>query len=185
MFHQTISDPLFKNDDMKNILLMVSLLLSLTSFQTNTENNHYEKDNYQVDYPTDWELNTSGLMGSKFYLFSPLDEPGDDFRENIGLIIQDLQGQKISMEEYVELSLNQLPQMLSELVIEKDEAVSKDCHSLQYTFQQGNFHLRILQYVWLQEGSAYILTFTSEVDQFEKHLPTAQSILDSFEIVKE
>ncbi|MBC8172388.1 MAG: hypothetical protein H7X71_00660, partial [Chitinophagales bacterium] len=45
-----------------------------------------KEKNYSIQYPSTWELDQSGQMGTSFILFSSLEEKEDQFMENINLI---------------------------------------------------------------------------------------------------
>lgn len=51
-----------------------------------------------------------------------------------------------------------------------------------YTGEINGFKLTFMQYYWAENEKVYLLTFTSEPDQFSKYLPVADRILNSFVI---
>src|SRR5690349_12212069 len=71
-----------------------------------------EKD-FTVQYPPTWTLDQSGQYGSKFFLFSQVENDSDKFKENINLITQELNGQRINLDQYAELSKQQLSSMIT------------------------------------------------------------------------
>jgi hypothetical protein len=46
----------------------------------------FSKDNYKIQYPKSWSLDTSREMGTEFFIMSPLENGTDKFRENASLI---------------------------------------------------------------------------------------------------
>ena len=63
-----------------------------------------EEDNYRVNYPAGWEKDTSGKMGTIFIFLSPLSDSTDVFRENVNLMMGDLNGVSMSFDEFTTLS---------------------------------------------------------------------------------
>ena len=163
------------------------LIVNLSVFgQTNDWNTLNEK-NYSIEYPSDWELNKSGQMGTKFILFSQLTSKNDKFKENVNLIVQDLTGHNIDLNQYVEISENQIKTMISDGNIILSERVKKDEKEFQrviYTGKQGIYDLQFEQYYWVENNNAYILTLTCEITAFTDFKNTGEKILNSFEINK-
>jgi len=67
-------------------------LLTLTfsgfsQIDNTTEKISFSKDNYKIQYPKSWRLDTSKVMGTEFFVFSPLENNTDKFKENASLII--------------------------------------------------------------------------------------------------
>ena len=59
-------------------------------------------EEYSIQYPADWEIDESGNMGTKFYLFSPVTSDQDQLRENVNLLTQDLSEYKMTLDEFTE-----------------------------------------------------------------------------------
>ena len=140
--------------------------------------------NYSIDYPAQWQLDTSGQMGTKFLIFSPVSSTTDLFKENVNLIIQDFGGQTVSLDEYVEYSRAQIAAMFTGFQWVEDEHIADSApeyHKLVYAFKQGTYDLQVLQRCFIHEGAAYILTFTAEVDSYASFLTSAEKVLDTFE----
>lgn len=163
------------------------LIMNLSVFgQTNDWNTLNEK-NYSIEYPSDWEINKSDQMGTKFILFSQLTSNNDQFKENVNLIVQDLTGHNIDLNQYVEISENQIKSMITDGNIISSERVKKDEKEFQrviYTGKQGIYDLQFEQYYWVENNNAYVLTLTCEVTAFTDFKNTGEKILNSFEIRK-
>jgi len=163
------------------------LFVNLSVFgQTNDWNTLNEKK-YSIEYPSDWELNKSGQMGTKFILFSKLTSNNDQFKENVNLIVQDLTGYNIDLNQYVEISENQIKTMITDGNIISSERVKKDEKEFQrviYTGKQGIYDLKFEQYYWVENNNAYVLTLTCEITAYTDFKNTGEKILNSFEISK-
>lgn len=182
---------------MKNILT-ISILLSITACGETTSNKSENKqielikdwkmlDNpdYSVQYPSEWELSQSGQMGTSFVLFAPLDSESDDFKENVNMIVQDLSGRNLDLNSYTELSERQIKTMvvnsnLLESKRMKDER--GEYQKVSYTGDQGIYKLLFIQYYWVIDSKAFLLTFTCEQDEREKYQEIGQKIMNSFRL---
>jgi hypothetical protein len=138
---------------------------------------------YSIKFPTDFTLDKSGRMGTSFIIFSKIKGPQDKFKENINLIVQDLKGMNIDLKKYTDISEDQIKKMItnSKIEISKDEkSVSGEFHHIIYTGDQGIFRLKYEQYYFVKNEKAYVLTFTSEVSEYDDYAPTARAIMNSF-----
>lgn len=158
-------------------------LLLINAFSAHAQNwATLDRPLFSVDYPTHWDLNEEGAMGTAFILFSKLEE-NDEFRENINLMIQDLSAYNFTLDSYTELSENQISVMIENATIlqsERLKSVNGEHHLIEYTGVQNNLHLYWKQYYWVVDKKAYLLTFTAEQEQYERYLVTANQIINSF-----
>lgn len=148
----------------------------------------YSNNNTTIQYPKSWLLDESGRMGTSFFLFSPVVNDQDLFKENMNLLIIDLTQYGLAdmaLKEYVDLSIAQLPNIIDDYTFKSSTESSKNGRSyyqVQYTGSQMNYELRWMQQIWLVNSKAYVLSFTAENDQFYNYKGTAQKIFDSFKI---
>ncbi|MCL2329520.1 MAG: hypothetical protein FWC39_13555 [Bacteroidetes bacterium] len=145
-----------------------------------------EQSNYVVQYPDDgFELNTSGQMGTSFILFSKQTTPNDIFRENVNLLIQDLKGLNISLDDFVNVSENQIKTLITDGKLIESKRFIKDnseFHELIYTGKQGIFNLKWKQHFTIKSEKAYVLTLTTRIEQFDSYITVGTEIMDSFKI---
>lgn len=164
------------------------LILFICIFQIKAQSNQktLKGNDFQINYPDQWEVNQSGLMGSIFFIFSPLDDSTDKFRENINLVKQDLSGIKMSLDDFVILSEKQLKTIITDVKIIQSKRITKnnnEHHLIILEGKQGFFHLKTMQYYWIKNNKAYILTFTAEIDKFDSYFSKAKKIMASFKIL--
>jgi len=144
-------------------------------------------DQYTVQYPTAWDLDQSGEMGSSFILFSPLESEQDLFQENVNLLIQDLTGMGIDLDQFVAVSEDQVKTMVTNSSLIESVRMkpgSGEYHKIIYTGDLGTYHLKYEQYYWVIGEHSYILTLTTQLDTFEKYKETGERILNSFAFKK-
>ncbi len=165
------------------LLLSISPLLSIQA-QSDTWKD-LNKENFSVQYPGDWELNETGQMGTTFILFSPLDSPEDSFKDNVNFMIQDISAYNLNLDSYIKLTKDQLGAIFQDSKLLTSERMNKDgvaSHHLVYAGIQGERNLKFVQYIWVIEKKAYLLTFTAEKSEFEKFKAIQEKIFESFQL---
>ncbi len=144
-----------------------------------------KEDKCEIKYPPDWEVNKSGLMGTTFMLFSPLSSELDNFKENVNLLVQNLSGYDLTLDQYVEISEGQIQTMLTEGKVILSERMNKngqEYHKLIYSGKQGIFDLKFEQLFYLVDNHAFVISLTCEQAEFDKYQSTGEKILNSFEL---
>lgn len=169
-----------------NFPAFILLLVLNSTFLFGANGKEWQSYSYsgtKIVFPADWSLDTSRSMGIAFFLFSPLESTEDHFRENVNLIIQDLQGQAVDLDTYCSVSTEQIKSLItnsSVLESTRKNNGHEDYQKIVYTGDQGVFHLKFIQYYFVLRGKAYVLTFTTQISTFEKYRATGEQILDSF-----
>jgi len=167
------------------LVSFIILFINFSIYSQTTDWKTLNNSEFSINYPKNWELNSSGQMGTRFIIFSQLTDKNDQFKENVNLIIQDLTGYDFDLNKYVELSENQIKTMITESNILINERITKNKKEYQkiiYTGRQGVYDLKFIQYYWLENNKAYVLTFTAEVNEFTKFKKTSENILNSFKL---
>jgi|688.fasta_scaffold51727_3 hypothetical protein len=143
--------------------------------------------NFSIQYPSDWELNQSGQMSTTFILFAPLDSDKDAFKENVNLLMQDLQGYKMDLDQYTKISEEQIKKMITNSVIVESKRIKTNTDEYQqiiFTGDQGVFHLKFMQQYRVINEKAFVLTLTCEQEKFESYRAAGENIFKSFTINK-
>ncbi len=150
-----------------------------------TYENYVNQDfNIQISYPNTYELQ-EGLMGILVFFFSPIESSTDLFQENFNVMIQDLSAQPMSLEEYTDLSLGQIETVItdSEMISSKETILDgESAYEVIYTGTQGRYSLKWKQLWTVLDNKAYVLTSTSEVNEFDDYSEVFDTMFDSFEI---
>ena len=138
---------------------------------------------FALSAPDDWDVDTSGAMGTALILMSPLGPDGDDFRENVNVMVQDVGAYGLDLDGFVALSEEQVTTFVTDAEFvssERDTTGIHPSHRLVYTGRQGKYALRFEQRYWVVDGRAYILTFTAEEDAYEGFAEVGTRVLESF-----
>ncbi len=157
------------------------LSVSHEDWKTHTDNG------FQIQYPSEWELSLAKQMGSSFILFSPLENKGDLFRENVNLIIQDIKGMNIDLDKYAQVSESQIKSMMTNAQILESKVIEKNgrrFYHLVYTADMGVYHLKFMQNYFIQNEKAYVLTFTADQKTYDRYIKVGEEILSTFNLVQ-
>jgi len=93
---------------------------------TPTEWKSLTNEKFEIQYPSDWVVDQSGQMGISFFLFSPLSDESDNFKENVNLLIQDLAGYDLTLDGFVDLSENQIKTLATDGEIILSDRIKDD-----------------------------------------------------------
>ncbi|HAA10975.1 MAG TPA: hypothetical protein DCE41_04440 [Cytophagales bacterium] len=142
----------------------------------------YQTDDYTIEYPANWALDTTGTMRSAFIVLNPISNWSDDFRENVNLLIQDLSGQGVTLDSFVEITESQVQRMVPEGKLIASDRIEGELpyHQMTYSGILSGQYLAIRQYFWVIEEQAYVLTFTCKLADQEKYAELGERILSSF-----
>lgn len=171
---------------MKHLFLaFLTTIVALSSLnaQSSEEWLELENENYTLSYPADWELQSPGQMGTEFMIFSPQTSNEDLFKENANVVIQDIAAFNLDLDAYINLTTEQIPAMIpnSKIILsERKEKDGVEFHKMLYTGTQNQYELTFEQFIFIVEGNAYVLTFTTEQTTYETYQATGEKILSSF-----
>jgi len=175
-----------------NILSFLALFYSSAVFAQNENSSesinstewkkHFEKE-FEISYPSNWNLEIPNDSAIKFYLYNDLLDENDQFSENINLLNEDISGHEISLDDYVDFSKKQLASYLDSITfISSETIINKNInhHKIVFTVMQNDFPLMLEQHYYLKNNIVYVLTYTSEASQYESFQGTVDKIIDSF-----
>lgn len=168
---------------MKGIVFVVLMLLSSFSAPMQ-EMRTIEAQRYVISYPENWQLDRSDKL-TEFYLFSRLDGANDTFNENMNLISQNLVGMNLNLDQYTQISVNQIQKFFKdkiEKVEKRKNPQGQEYYEVIYSGKQEDKELKFLQYNYMKDGWVYVLTFTSEASQFEHYKDEVYSTFNSFRL---
>lgn len=163
---------------MKKLPLLL-VLISVFCFSQNKFKT-YSKDNYTINYPESWDLDISGQMNTSLLLFSKPSSNNDDFRENVNIIIQKLGYKNIDIQEYAEISINQIK---SSGKILKNKLINNK-YVIEWKAFINQRNLKFKQYYFVKNRKAYVVTFTAKENEYDNYIREANQILDSFKLTK-
>jgi len=135
-----------------------------------------------MEYPEDWTL-VDNIAGVAIAFLSPAEGANDTFQENVNLVIQDLQGQAVDLDQYMTETKNQLGKVITDYEFIDDERGKADngmdVAVLDYTGKQGQNDLYWRQAIMINDGKAYVFTYSAAEDKFDTFADQASNILGS------
>lgn len=173
-------------NETKNLIMKYTFLatLFLTPFLSFSQpgKQTLARNGYQLQYPTTWRIDTTGIMGAELFVFSPLTDTADKFSENVNLLIQDLKGQQIDLKAYKQISDEQFAQVTDGKVEESEiiKAGTKEYFRATYSMTQQNLQLKVTSICYIKNEKAYLVTYTALADTYEQYKKIAEEVLASF-----
>ena len=168
-------------------VILLSTQFGFSQSDSSTQKTSFAKDNYKIQYPKTWRLDTSKVMGTELFIFSPLENSSDKFSENANILIQDLSGQNIDLAKYKEITDKQLIEMVTDYKVFESSIKNIDNRNyfkIIYAMTQGKFRLKITSICFIKNDKAYLATFSSEFDKYEQYKYLSEDILNSFRLTK-
>lgn len=167
----------------KHYFTIILVLFTLLCFGQNKFET-YETEVFKIQYPMNWSLQTSNDFGASFAISSPLLNSEDKFSENVNLIVQNLKGQNVSLDQYVNISKNQLKSLPKCQFIESKRFSKENLeyHSIIFKAFLQERKLKIQQMYLIKNNFAYVLTFTALEKDYDMYKNTSKKVLNSFKL---
>ncbi|MFK8037859.1 MAG: hypothetical protein AB8B74_06185 [Crocinitomicaceae bacterium] len=140
---------------------------------------------FKINYPDDWDVDTTGRYGVSFFIISPQSDKNDSFKENVNCFVENLTDSSMTLGKYTSLTEHQLTQMVTEyepILNIRDSSINGAYQNMVYSGRQGKKVLTFQQYYWVKNSKAIVLTLTCEKTQYEAYKMLGKAILDSFTI---
>lgn len=146
----------------------------------------YADKGFTITYPRHWKNDTSGKMGTACFIYAPADDSTDKFRENVNILIQDLKGMNIELEQYKEITEKQLSVYYPDSKIEESEIRGEGVersYTIRYSFSNQGLDLNILTICFINNEKAFLATLTVERKRYEKYKKIGEDCLSSFRLI--
>lgn len=134
---------------------------------------------FSMEYPVDWTVDRDN-PGVVVMFLSPLSD-GDEFSENVNVVVEDLGGADVTLEEYIELALAQLEPAIGNFSLNNqfgDVMGGVDSWILTYTGTESGLDITWVQEIAIFEGQAYVFTYTG-TDEYLDYRPYAIAMFHS------
>jgi len=137
-----------------------------------------------IQYPEEWMLNES-TPGTLVSFMSPMEGDADLFQENLNLAVQDMGTESYDLQEFTELSVNQIAEIYPDIAISKSavELDGNEAFEVVYDFEQFNFHFKSMQVYTIVDNKVFIVTFVAENDTYDEYVSLVKKMVDSVEIL--
>lgn len=161
---------------------------SKPSLSVNPEYSTYENPRYsiQIQYPVSWKVQPIGdtFTGDVVKFWLP---PTDSTKKSIAEVNINVENVKdpISLEGYTNISVNEITQFFTDARILDSHATKLSefpAHQVIYSGKEEGYNVKRMAIWTLINNKAYIITYKAEESQYDKHLQTAQKMIESLRI---
>lgn len=139
---------------------------------------------YAIKYPDGWEQR-HGAMGAHSLALAPLDGKGDNFRENVNVVLENVP--TTDTDEIWKRTEVQLQRMLTGYArVDKRTAklAGTDAVVADYKHQQGIFKLKVRVALIAADKGSYIVTCSAKEDAFDQYAPTFDKVIKTFSLAR-
>ncbi len=177
-----------KNNLLFGLILAILLLVFLAVYPANLQaQNTFEGDYFSLEYPADWISQEEVPQGMilEFVLLAPEEVTVNEFTSNINVMAEELR-QDISIEEYADLVLIQVENMLEDFtLVERKEVMVDGRIGVELTYsgiaedEAGDYSLTWRQAIMIEAELAYIVTLTAEQEVFYEYEDIYNLVINS------
>lgn len=165
---------------MDKFLFIIVLLLSQTIF-SQLRTKEFSKSNYSINYPESWILQDNVGNGIEFFLLTKKTDAKDSFSENLNLIIQNIESLNLDLDKYVGITENQFKDNKAKVLINKrNKNKFNDFHVFVFEANVNGNDLKFMQYIFIENNKAYVLTFSATLANFDRYIAEMQKAMNSF-----
>jgi hypothetical protein len=172
---------------MRNIMLLITLIFGMLSCTQGSYTNYDSPKGYSFLFEgNDWEVRENQ---NQTFLFNKQNlKEKSAFNTNLNIIVQDLSKTPVNLDEYHTNTLKQVEQVLGKNAIKSEKEIKisgnkgkeiiyvmpKDISS------QRMEALKLKQVYFIEKDKAYLITYTSKIDEFDKYLSSAEKMFETF-----
>jgi eukaryotic-like serine/threonine-protein kinase len=140
----------------------------------------------KIAYPAGWTKQEQGVPAMFFVGFaSPQEDPSDVFSENLNIVIEPLPP-GMTLAQYVQGCLQGMSQSPFQY-LEKGPATVSGRPAYRHVYTGPlpapvPLSGKVMQYFIVANSKGYVITYTAELQKFDRFLPVIQQMADSLEI---
>lgn len=167
------------------LLLCLGVALGQAIAQNHIEWRTCDRNTFAFRYPSNWQLDVSGIEGTAFYLEAPLSSKKDKFKENVNLVIADLREFEIDLEQYAHLCLAGMEQQVKDFKLvssEKHQQHGLEYMEVIYSADNKGTPMLVFQRYWYKDKKGYSMTLSSEAKSFQDYKQIVIEMMDSLQI---
>lgn len=143
-----------------------------------------KKKGIKINYPPDWEV-VEDEWRIELAFTAPF-ESSVQYRGSVVVDVQDISEHPMTLDEYTDLSLKEIEQVIGNLKINKIAQtilVGNKAHKLIFSRKQGEYDLKMMQ-IWTIIGNeVYTISYSHGFEYFPKYLKIVQEMANSFKII--
>jgi len=128
-------------------------------------------ENVSYEIPYNWTVKEMNQYGKGYVVrMAAIAEAEDNFRENINLVVEDLEN-NMTLSQYLEANLRNMPTILNEFK-KYQSGVLQDANEegkfIVYGHKYGSNNLKVVCFLYIKEKKGYCLTCTSRIDRYAR-----------------
>lgn len=162
-------------------ILFAAFLISCEGNKKETGFIKYDEENFSFDYPESWEVDTTGGGSSNVLIRVPNNDP-KKWAENVNLLIAT---DVFDLQEFMYNSEKEVNTILENSSVEVSQINKDESGEYYETVYSGTVTKDVFKWksrTWIHDNKAYILTYTSKQETYDKYLPEVDKILASFRL---
>lgn len=157
-------------------------ILTLDIFTLRDSRNYKNAElGFSIKIPRSWGV-SEGESGTAMAALAPYDSEADLFRENFNVVAGPLPD-GVDIDQYFQMNINEFGRHLlyfQQNIIGDARIAGTKSKWIDYSHQIGSLKLRAVIYMLAKEKKLYIITCTSEIDQFEEYKKIFKAVAKSF-----
>lgn len=147
----------------------------------------YESEalNIAMQYPEDWKLQENGEAMVKFIAPEPATSETTKLISNVNIVVEALDDPEMTLEQYTEEKKQGVYLFVANSAFVEEQSIEigeLPGYLLVFTGGQEEYPLRWLQVWTVQDGKAYIFTYTAADKNYSTHEETVTTMLESLEL---
>lgn len=145
----------------------------------------YQSEKYEIslEYPASWSLKENPAPTYIAGFFTPKEGNDDNYIESLGVKAIDISSQpNITLQEITDLFENQTKKSEDTFVVidrQSSTIAGEDTKDLIYTFKDKDNNGKGIARITLKNKTAYIFQYNALESDYDKYLPTVETILAS------
>lgn len=140
---------------------------------------------FTIKYPASWAYEEN-INGAAIIFYSPQENDLDFFKESVNVVVQNIGGNPLNLKAYSALAIKQMEAVFGENMITLESAptfiADQSGYKLVFIGKGPDTDFQYMS-VWMIDGvTAYQVTYTSLVSQYERYLSKVKKMVRSFRI---
>ncbi|TFG02015.1 MAG: DUF1795 domain-containing protein [Promethearchaeota archaeon] len=138
-----------------------------------------------IKYPSEWEKKEN-VLDTVVVFLSPLEDNVDKFRENLSIMIRPIDFNADLLKDHVEYEIEQLKSTLPkfQLVKKAKMRISRNSgYKIIFQGKKKGVNVKLMQCYVIINRIIYLLTYTAEVDKFNKFIKAIKKMIKSFRVI--
>eukprot|EP01113_Clastostelium_recurvatum_P021266 TRINITY_DN2517_c0_g1_i1.p1 TRINITY_DN2517_c0_g1~~TRINITY_DN2517_c0_g1_i1.p1 ORF type:complete len:499 (-),score=143.52 TRINITY_DN2517_c0_g1_i1:640-2070(-) len=140
---------------------------------------------FGLNFPNGYEVQ-EGFMGATVSFSTPEPQTDNNFASNINVVVQDMTGQNMNLDEFADMLRQQLNMSVEDChILDISDTLVAGQVGRQFTYQGkiSTLTIKFVQKVVITQGKAVVLSFASERPKFEAEYKKVGHYLDTFQFI--